>query len=271
MLIDFQTVFVQIINFLVLVALLKRFLYKPIIKAMRQREQYINGQLQEAAEQKAIAQNEAQEYRHLQATFEAERESLVNQARKDAENYRRSLFQSTKSEVDAVAEQWSDTVKREQLSFLKMLRQQIGAQLLKTVRSILSDLSQAHLEQQIVDVFLQHLSQLSASEQQILAQALSNHGASNVRIYSAFPLTMDQQTKIYQALSHQILASETQLPAIQFEQQPALLCGIELSLPGYKLAWSIDHYLQTFEETITQLLDRQPDFTVGVPSSNNPL
>jgi len=61
--IDYFTIFAQIINFLVLVLLLKHFLYGRIIKAMDEREKRIESQLQEAAKKKKEADEEADSYR----------------------------------------------------------------------------------------------------------------------------------------------------------------------------------------------------------------
>ena len=63
MLIDWFTVIAQIINFLVLVALLKRFLYGRIIKAMDQREEKIAFRLADAERKRNEAEQEAQAYR----------------------------------------------------------------------------------------------------------------------------------------------------------------------------------------------------------------
>ena len=61
MLIDWFTVIAQIVNFLVLVYLLKRFLYKPIIKAMDGREQRIAGRLEEADKREEEARQELEQ------------------------------------------------------------------------------------------------------------------------------------------------------------------------------------------------------------------
>ena len=58
MLIDWFTVLAQIINFLVLVYLLKRFLYGRIIRAMDERERKIALRLEEAQGRKEEAEQE---------------------------------------------------------------------------------------------------------------------------------------------------------------------------------------------------------------------
>lgn len=40
-----------------------------------------------------------------------------------------------------------------------------------------------------------------------------------------------------------------------FEQDPELVCGIELRLEGYKLSWTIDRYLDAIEQRVAEQLE----------------
>ena len=70
MLIDWFTVIAQVINFLVLVVLLKRFLYKPILDAIDQREKRIASALAEADAQKVEAKKEREKFQEKNALFD---------------------------------------------------------------------------------------------------------------------------------------------------------------------------------------------------------
>ena len=73
MLIDWFTVAAQALNFLVLVWLLKRFLYQPVLDAISTREQRIAKQLADAAAQAAAAKSEREQFEHKNAEFDAQR------------------------------------------------------------------------------------------------------------------------------------------------------------------------------------------------------
>jgi F-type H+-transporting ATPase subunit b len=62
MLIDWFTVGAQALNFIILVWLLKRFLYKPILDAIDAREKRIAAELADADKKKAEAQKERDEF-----------------------------------------------------------------------------------------------------------------------------------------------------------------------------------------------------------------
>ena len=81
MLINWFTVLAQAVNFLLLIYLLKRFLYGPILKAMNAREKRISDRLNdaEAARQKALTR--AQESAKERQAFENSKEALLADAR----------------------------------------------------------------------------------------------------------------------------------------------------------------------------------------------
>ncbi|MEZ4640979.1 MAG: hypothetical protein R2856_39490 [Caldilineaceae bacterium] len=69
MLIDWFTVIAQIINFVVLLLLLRRFLYGPIIRAMDEREHHIAEELAAAECKQQQAEQEARHYRQERTEF----------------------------------------------------------------------------------------------------------------------------------------------------------------------------------------------------------
>ena len=62
MLIDWFTVIAQVVNFLILVWLLKRFLYRPILNAIDAREKRIAAKIADADAKEAEAQKQREEY-----------------------------------------------------------------------------------------------------------------------------------------------------------------------------------------------------------------
>ena len=80
MLIDWFTVGAQAINFIILVWLLKRFLYKPILDAVDAREKRIATELADADAKKAEAEKERDEFQHKNEEFDRQRAALLSKA-----------------------------------------------------------------------------------------------------------------------------------------------------------------------------------------------
>ena len=124
MLIDWFTVIAQIINFLVLIALLKRFLYDRIIKAMDQREEKIASRLAEAERNRKEAEQEAEAYQKKNRELDEKRQEMLSQAKEEVEVKRKELMKKARDEVDQVQARWREAIQREKDSFLQDLREQ---------------------------------------------------------------------------------------------------------------------------------------------------
>ncbi len=106
MLIDPFVVIAQIINFLILVALLKHFLYKPITQAMSARSQRIERQLAAAANKEQDAEAEKKLYLQKQQELEAQKEKWLRTAIREVEQEKEKLAQQAETEVNSMRSQW---------------------------------------------------------------------------------------------------------------------------------------------------------------------
>lgn len=258
MTIDWFTFIAQIINFGILIGLLQRFLYQPVLRAMEQREQNIAYRLEEAARKMQEAQQEAERYRQKQQEWEAQRQALFSQASNEVESWKKTMLQRGQEEVEQSRARWQEAMQQQQQSFWRHLQQEACQQVLNTVRLVLADLANAELEQQVVEIFLERLQHLKA-EAVHNSYTLNNHHNHNnhhgdegvdIVIASAFDIPPATQKRIEQRL-HQKLASSVNL---HFQTIPDLICGIQLQAKGYKLAWSMENYLSTLEESLSNLL-----------------
>ncbi len=81
MLIDGFTVAAQVLNFLILVWLMRRFLYQPVLDAIAAREQKIAAELADAATTRAEAKQQQDEFQQKSQAFDEERAGLLQHAR----------------------------------------------------------------------------------------------------------------------------------------------------------------------------------------------
>ena len=102
MLINWFTVFAQAINFLILVWLLKRFLYKPILHAIDEREKGIATQLAQAEAKEAEAQKDRDDFQHKNEVFDQERAALLKKATDEAKAERQRLLDEARKDADAL-------------------------------------------------------------------------------------------------------------------------------------------------------------------------
>ncbi len=249
MLIDWFTVIAQIVNFLILVWLLKHFLYKPIIHAIDVREKRISGEFAAAAAKEAEAKNQLDDLRHKNETFENQRDGLLKQATADARAERQKLLDEARTEADRLRSKRQETLEDEERALAKEIMHRIEQEVFAVARKTLTDLAEAKLEKSIIDLFIHRLHDLNSEARALIAEDLKSSSPAIVR--SGFELPQSQRSAIGDALG-EVFACKSQ---IQFETAPYLVSGIEFSTNGHRIAWNIADYLESLEEHVSNVLE----------------
>lgn len=230
--IDWFTVAAQAINFLVLMWLLKRFLYKPILDAIAAREKHIADQLAEAKKKEAKAQKEQDDFKHKNEVFNEQEVKLLNDVKTEAEVVRANLLKDAEDEAEVLRTKKKAALQNEIDDLRDDFLRQTKAQVFVTASKVLGDLADTTIQERMIVVFITNLQDLSKKDK----AALSSDTAV---ITSAFELSHTQQ---------KTLKDEVKVKHIKFKVVPELVSGIELSVNGHKLAWSIGDYLGTLEQ-----------------------
>lgn len=247
--IDWLTVAAQIVNFLVLVWLLKRFLYGPITAAMARREARIAERLSDAAAKQARAEAEAERYRQMQAELEATREHLLGEARDAAEQERKALGQEARETIQARKQEWLRQLASERATVLRDLRHRSTEAFYTLARRTLDDLAGAELEDQIARGFARQLAGLDDEAAAEIAEA-ARRADGRIRIHSRFGLGPDARQGIARALDGRLAAASE----IDYAEDPGLACGIMLEAGSRRLSWSFASYLDGFEAAVEKEL-----------------
>ncbi|MGQ4650614.1 F0F1 ATP synthase subunit B family protein [Lyngbya aestuarii] len=257
MAIDWFTFFAQIVNFLVLIFVLQRWLYKPITQAMQRRENTIRDNLDSASKQQQDAQEEVERYQAMQQELETHRLDLLAQAKLETEQTRQHLLQEMHESVETERSQWQSMLQRQKESFLREVSYRTMQQLQATVRRVLADLAESELETQMARVFLQKLQNLNASERTELVKTLTvaTTDVISLTLVSTFELPKDIRGAIATIL--QTYFDVSGKVELNYEIQSNLICGIELRGTGYKLAWSIDAYLDEIAENLVTVFTEE--------------
>lgn len=246
--IDWFTVIAQIINVLVLVWLLKRFLYTPVMRAMAKREAGIAERLNAAEQRESEAAAEATRYVDLQARLKSDRQAVLEQARLDADAERNVLYEQARKDVDAQRANWQADLAREQEVLRHTLRERGARQVLGTARQVLDQLTGVSLEGQLVSRFIEHLQALPESERTSMSEALAN--ATDARIETSFPLEAVQRDAIAAALNETF----GDIPGLHFDTTDRFRCGIEMLAGGRRLSWTLDHALDELDAALGDAL-----------------
>jgi F-type H+-transporting ATPase subunit b len=251
-LIDWFTITAQFVNFLILVALLKHFLYGRVVNAMDERERKIASRLEDAEKKQEEADNEAASHRKRNQELEERRKEFLSQAREEAEKERKELIQNAREEIGQLQTRWHEALMQEKESFLQELRQKVKEQVCHIARRAMKDLADADLEGKIVNTFIERLKNLvERGEKTVLASM--GQGEHPVAIISAFEIASNDRQKITKALRSTIKEDIE----VEYRTSPDMILGVELRSRGHKLAWSLDDYLESLETIIGRILEEE--------------
>lgn len=243
--VDWFTVAAQIVNFLVLVWLLQRFLYGPITRAMERREQRIAERLREADESWEQAEKEAREFREKQEDLAERREQMLAAAQEDADQERKALEQEARDAVGKRRREWLQQVEDQRAEFLRDIRLRSTEHFYALARRALDDLADVQLEEQIAGVFVEQLTALETSTKTKIA-AEARKAGNVVTVRSRFQMPADRKRQITRAVHDEIL----DVADVTYEESPEAAVGLELRAGGQTLSWNIESYLDSLESEI---------------------
>ena len=247
--IDWFTFAAQVLNFLVLVWLLKRFLYKPILDAVAAREQRIAAQLADAEATRAEAHRQRQEFLQKNSEIEAQRAEMLEQATASAKDEYQRLVEAARQSVDAMRLQRTEALRQSTASLHQAIARRTQQEVFAVSRKVLAEMASADLEAQMVTKLIERLYAISDKKRKRLRAAFES-AREPVLVRSAFEMPEEQRATVQSALK-EILGAEY---AIRYESVPALVSGIEIIASGQKLAWSVSDYLGSLERDIEALV-----------------
>ena len=249
MLIDWFTVSAQVINFLILVWLLKRFLYKPVLNAIDEREKRIAAQLQDAEKKKAEALKEQAEFQHKNEDIDHQRGALLADATSAAKVERDKLVAAARQDAEVLHAKLEKANHDEFENLNKSVGTFAQNEVFSIARKALTDLAGINLEEHISEVFLRRLREMNDEQRAQFRELLRGSSKAPV-VRSAFDLSDPQKAAIADALK----SFTGEGTKIDFERKPELISGIELIANGQKIAWSLSDYLGDLSDALGDLL-----------------
>lgn len=245
MLIDWFTVAAQGINFLILLLLLKKFLYGPITRAMAAREEKIAGRLAHAATALADARRQAAALAEERTRLETQREQLLAAAREEVRQWRETAVSEARQAVDASRREWLAGLAEERRHFARRLRRRVAGEVIAVGRRAFRDLADSSLEGRAVSTFL---ARARAARDRLPPEALA--GGQAVVVKTGFAV----ENRIRRQLREGVATLFPEAAATEIQLAPELGFGLRMTLGQWQVEWNLDWYLREFETALLATL-----------------
>jgi len=236
MLIDWFTVGAQVLNFLILIYLLKRFLYGPILRAMDRREERIADRLREAAERNEEAENRAADLERRQSELTERRDALMKAAEDEADLKRRELLEEVRSEAEEERRVWREEISGERENFIAAFTSKAASEIISLSSRALSDLTGEEGALSMIEVFLDKLGKMEPAEKDMLAAGAAKEG--HVSLRTRFPLDGETEKRVVERV-REITGYQGE---VRCAADAGMSPGIEFIAGGVRVGWSVEDY-----------------------------
>ncbi|MDZ7709827.1 MAG: F0F1 ATP synthase subunit delta [Roseovarius sp.] len=249
--IDWLTVAAQIANFLVLIWLLQRFLYRPITEAMAKREARIEERLSDAKTRRKEAEDEAEDLRQQREELEDSRQKMLEEARGEADDLRQRLERDIRDEVQQKRENWHETLEDERADFAREMQRKAGHKVLDISGQLMAEFTSSALDDQVAQGFVAKLKDLGADTCKKMAAA-ANSADGPALVETATALDASGRQKITRAIHEQF---ETDIE-VEYHEDEEVLLGVRLTIGEQTVEWSAARHLKRLNRELDELLDK---------------
>lgn len=240
---SWSTFVLEIINFLVLVWILKHFFYKPVLAIIERRRAGIEKTLADAEELHEDAEKLQQQYEGRLADWEQERQQARDSLMRELNAERTRKMQELETALEQQQEKSRVAESRRQADTLRKIEETALGQGARFATQLLKQAAGPDLEARLVDMLITELSQLPAERIAMLRKNIQQD-ATTVIIASAFSLRDEQRQRLEQTLASVIMPDLS----IRFEQHSELLAGLQITIGAWVLAANLRDELAGFME-----------------------
>lgn len=247
---DLFTFIAQVLNFLLLVFLLYKFLFGRVKAAMDEREKRISRNIEEAEKKKAEAEELEIKNREINKKINEEKEEMLNKTRLEAGELKEKLLSEARIAYESESKKLKGLLESQKEKFYKELLIKSRDFVFALAEKILKELADEELEEKIAEKFISRIKELDKEKTNLYGEII-RRPEKTIIIKSSFEIPEKVKNKVIEALKDKFQFNG----ALKFENNPDGSCGIELELESYKISWNIERYLSGIEERIFPLFN----------------
>ncbi len=240
---NWSTFLLEIFNFLVLVWILKHFLYHPILTVLENRRKKIQQSLSEASQRQTQAIALEQQYQGRLDQWELEKQQARDALVQEIQTERNHRLQQLQTELDNEREKASVIQERQFRETQQQQQQLAHQQAAKFAARLLSSLAGPDLELRLIDLFINELDQQTEERITRIRDSYTD-SAENITVTSAYPLSDAQKKQLNKALSRLCGQPVT----ITYNQNSELIAGLHVTIDAWVLHINLRDELNSFVE-----------------------
>ncbi|EKD63711.1 MAG: hypothetical protein ACD_51C00224G0008 [uncultured bacterium] len=151
--IDLKLLLAQVVNFLILLFVLKKLVYKPVLKMLDTRKNMIAKTVEDSKKMEERIEKLEEERKGTLAKASKEAVSIIEKAKKDAESEHQKILEKAKGEISNMMDRCRTQIVAEKNAMMKDIKKEVSALVIMSSQKILqrefSDSDQKRLKDAI--------------------------------------------------------------------------------------------------------------------------
>jgi F-type H+-transporting ATPase subunit b len=241
---DWSTFLLEIINFLVLVWILKRFLYKPVLDVIERRKAGITKTLSDAQAMRGEAEALKRQYDDKLAALEREKERARAALQEELQAERERRLAALGQTVEEERKKHEVLDARRQREQTRQIEQAAVDHGVRFAARLLGRIASPEVEARLVDLFLEELFRQPEERKQAVHEACQGL-EEPIMVSSAYPLEADRRAVVTDALGKWL----GRAVVCRFTEDGAQLAGLRVTIGPWILEADIQHELRLFTES----------------------
>lgn len=246
---DLLTYLFEIINFFILLWILKKLLYKPVISVLKKRKEYIDTKIREAEEAQAKVEKLKQEYERLLQDIENIKKAKMAEITKQVEEEKEKLYKQMKAELDAEREKFLESLQIEKKEVINEIKEFIINYSLQFVSKILVKVSDENLHKNLFKLALEAIENLPDEDKKSISEELKHQKF--ILIETAYPLTEEEKNKLKDLIKKEFGIDVS----IKEEEKKDLIAGVSIHIGSKLIDLSLEGQLSVFQNIMREKIE----------------
>ncbi|RMA97238.1 F0F1 ATP synthase subunit delta [Hydrogenothermus marinus] len=246
---DLLTYLFEIINFFILLWILKKLLYKPVISVLKKRKEYIDTKIREAEEAQAKVEKLKQEYEKLLQDIENIKKAKLAEITKQVEEEKEKLYKQMKAELDAEREKFLESLQIEKKEVINEIKEFIINYSLQFVSKILVKVSDENLHKNLFKLALEAIENLPDEDKKSISEELKHQKF--ILIETAYPLTEEEKNKLKDLIKKEFGIEVS----IKEEEKKDLIAGVSIHIGSKLIDLSLEGQLSVFQNIMRKKIE----------------
>jgi F-type H+-transporting ATPase subunit b len=243
--VQLSTIVFQMANFFILLAVLTWFLYRPLQRTMKQREDEIAARLRDAEERAHRADAERAQLAADAERVRTEAEAVLAAARGEASQLRQRLLDEARREAARYADEARERLDAQERAVRQRLEDIVRQTAVTMAGTLITRTVGPAFHQGLIEQWLAQGLTVSDEQAELLRRAFARANG-KVLIETAYPLPPDVTAQIRGALARS-LGPSASVPEFAVREEASLRAGVQIVIENVVIDLSLNRVLAELE------------------------